>query len=237
MSNVPVTCSSHNWSNLLKRTVTVHMDEFIPQGNKKFHDLETFLASGDKVVKNSGLEIKTLNLFLTNSELDENERERIAKLRHPDFSDYDEDKQKRIMLATKQLPRLRKTPETRFRYISESAKQVLMAKTKLQELENEDHELHDLLDSPVDFSYCEALHEFCKPIIQMIDHFESETASALSDILPALEFVLCVCADLNKADRSEKAEILRALKKAFTKAICEQIFNEVIIIYFNVFLK
>ena len=205
---------------------------FHKDGAEKVDELDTLLTTADKVNKSAPRDMNTLNLFLTHEPLYGDDLERILRLKYPDFDNLEMKKQQNIRQGIKSVSALKKPSETRFRYIYESVRQVLMAKTKIQELDDDTHPLYGFFETKVDFAFCEALNEFCEPVVQMIDHFESNEKSTLTDILPAYEFMLCVCADLNKADRSEKGEYLRALKKSLVKSISEQVFNQVSIIFF-----
>ena len=85
---------SHNYGNLLKRTVTVNLKHFLPGADEKFNELETFLNQADKSftaeevkkIKQTPDFPRSLNAFLKKLEPTDAQKDKILELRHTDFN-------------------------------------------------------------------------------------------------------------------------------------------------------
>ena len=107
---------SHNFGNLLKRTVTVNLEKFLEGGADKFSELETLLSEAEKTftvaevkkMKKSSDFPRTLNAFLDQYELSDEEKDYILSMRHENYSDKSDDEK---VLLRKKIVKLRKIQE------------------------------------------------------------------------------------------------------------------------------
>lgn len=98
---------SHNYGNLLKRTVTTNLAKFHPDAAERYSDLESFLNQADKTFTAAEIQKitkskddsdfpRSLNAFLETYQLSDNEKDKILAMRHDEYESKSETEKEKL---------------------------------------------------------------------------------------------------------------------------------------------
>ena len=147
---------------------------FLENGTQKFKDMLDLVGKA-KENRNPGRGPKSINNYLSSHDLTDEEIVARLSLIHPALHEYSDERKRELIKRSTKIGKLRRCPETRYRFVLTTAKQIVQASSVLGALKDERHPYNCLMaDVNYDPDFCFAVYEFMQVIDPIMNFMEQQ---------------------------------------------------------------